>query len=411
MAMYHELDLNLTPEQKQLRESAHAFAAGVLRPAAAALDRMADPKETIAAGSPMWGALRAAYEQGLHTALVPMHVGGLGLSGLSLHIALEELGWGSADLALAMAVAGYPAFVAAATGDKVLIDEFVKPFVADKQAKMVGCWCLTEPGRGSDQFYLGGPAFRDAKVAGEVKARADGDSFVVEGTKADWISNGTIATHAVVHVALEPKRGIAGGGVALLPLNLPGVSKGPALDKIGQRGLNQGSIVFKGVRVPKRNMVVDAERYEAALDATLAFTNAVMGAVFTGVARAAYEEALARAKAREQAGRPIAEHQLVQRRLFEMYTKVETSRAISRAAMVHNMTAQPPATEASIAAKIYCTQAALEVADSAVQIFGGSGLVKGTLVEKLYRDARAALIEDGSNDVLGLVGAAKILRR
>jgi len=142
---------------------------------------------------------------------------------------------------------------------------------------------------------------------------------------------------------------------------------------------------------------------------TLSLTNAAMGAIFTGVARAAYEEALAHCKTRIQGGKPIAEHQLVQKHLFDMFTKVETSRLLSRAAFVYNETAQPPALEYSVASKVYCTQAAYEVTDTAVQLFGGRGLVKGNLIEKLYRDARASLIEDGSNDVLTLVGAREIL--
>jgi alkylation response protein AidB-like acyl-CoA dehydrogenase len=136
-----------------------------------------------------------------------------------------------------------------------------------------------------------------------------------------------------------------------------------------------------------------------------------MGATFTGVARAAFEEALNYARGRIQGGKPIAEHQLVQKKLFDMYVKVESARQLSRAAMKYNSGTFPPATYLSIASKVYCTQVAFEVASDAIQIHGGYGLAKEFLVEKLFRDARAALIEDGSNDVLSLAAARQIVDR
>ena len=116
MNSYRELDFNLTPYQKALKEGARQFAKSVLRPAAAVLDRMSDPQEVIASGSPLWSALKTAYSQKFHTALIPAEVGGLGFQGLSLHIVLEELGWGSADFAASLGVTGFPFASVAATG-------------------------------------------------------------------------------------------------------------------------------------------------------------------------------------------------------------------------------------------------------------------------------------------------------
>jgi alkylation response protein AidB-like acyl-CoA dehydrogenase len=409
MSTYREVDLTLTPAHRQLKDAVHAFARDVLRPAAAALDRLADPADVIRPGSPLWDALRAAYANGFHTALVPRALGGMGLSGLGLHIALEELGWGSADFAAALACAGFPFVYAAGSGDASLVDEFVQPFVADTSASIVGCWAITEPNHGSDQFMVSTPQFFDGAISGDVVARPDGDAYVVRGSKAPWVSNGTIATHALVYLTIEPGRGMAGNGVALVPLGLPGVSKAPPLDKLGQRALNQGTIVFDDVRIPKHYVLFGPDAYEVVLRQTLALTNAAMGAIFTGVARAAYEEALAHCATRVQGGKRLCEHQLVQKHLFDMFTKVQTARHLSRAAFVYNENRAEPALEHAVAAKVYCTQAAYEVCDTAVQLFGGRGLAKGYLVEKLYRDARASLIEDGSNDVLSLMGAREIL--
>jgi alkylation response protein AidB-like acyl-CoA dehydrogenase len=213
----------------------------------------------------------------------------------------------------------------------------------------------------------------------------------------------------VTYLTLDPSKGMAGNGVAFIPLDLPGVSKGKPLDKLGQRALNQGSITFDQVRIPKRYLLFDASAYEPVLNQTLALTNGAMGAIFTGVARAAYEEALTYTGTRVQGGSPIREHQLVQKHLFDMFTAVETCRALSRAAMIYNAEAQPPAIEYAIAAKTYCTQTCLTVTDTALQLFGGRGLSREYPVEKLFRDARASLIEDGANDVLALVGARRLL--
>jgi alkylation response protein AidB-like acyl-CoA dehydrogenase len=322
---------------------------------------------------------------------------------------LEELGWGSAEFAASLAMAGFPFASVAATGRQDLIDEFVVPFVADKEARLIGCWAITEPDHGSDQFMVSTPQFFDGGISGQVVGRPDGEHYVINGEKAAWVSNGTIATHALAYLTLDPSQGMAGGGVAIIPLDQPGVVKGKPLDKMGQRALNQGSITFTDVRIPKRYVLVDPSAYEAVLRQTLTLTNGAMGAAFTGVARAAYEEALAYCRTRRQGGKVIGEHQLVQKDLFAMFTKVETARALSRAAMTYNAVAQPPAIEYAIAAKTYCTQACLEVTNTAVQLLGGRGLSREYPVEKLYRDARASLIEDGSNDVLALAGAHQLL--
>lgn len=409
---YLELDTRLSPAQQALKAQVHAFARDVLRPAAIALDRLADPAAVIAADSPLWPAQRAAYAAGFHTALIPAELGGLGLSGLSLHIALEELGWGSADFAANLAVAGMPFAWAAKSGDPALIEEFVRPFVADKSARWIGCWAITEPGHGSDHFLAQGPQFHDPAIHGEVVARRAGDGWVLDGGKSKWVSNGTLATHALVYLSLDAGLGMAGGGVALVPLDLPGVAKGAPLDKMGQRALNQGEFQLHEVHLPSRYLLLtEPARYAAELDLTLSFTAAAMGAIFTGVARAAFEEALAWTRTRIQGGKPICQHQLVQKHLYDMFVRVETSRALSRAAMIHNQSGAEIASEYATAAKTYCTQAAWEVADAAMGVMGGHGLTKAAYVEKLFRDARAALVEDGVNDVLALSAVQKVMAR
>jgi len=194
-----------------------------------------------------------------------------------------------------------------------------------------------------------------------------------------------------------------------MPLDLPGVKKGAPLNKMGQRDLNQGEIFFDNVRVPSKYLIAGPEAYEAMLEIVLSTTTAMMGVFGTGVARAAFDEALAYAKTRVQGGKYLIEYPNVQAKLFEMLRQVETSRAITRAAFAYNQNTTTPAEEYSNIAKIHGTEAALNVAHEAIQLFGGNGLTKEYLVEKLFRDARAMLIEDGSNDTLAIAGGHKII--
>jgi alkylation response protein AidB-like acyl-CoA dehydrogenase len=406
--MYIELNKNLTDEQKALRVRAHEFARDVMRPAAVELDKMT-PEQTIAEGSPMWGVFRKAYEEGWHIRNFSESMGGLGLGALESHLVQEEWGWGSAGLSIALSVCSFPFSFAASRKDPQMIEEVVKPFLADREGRFIGCWAITEPGHGSDTLMPKTQYSENPDVFWGLTATVDGDEYVINGQKSAWVSNGTIATHALVMMGADRSKGMSGGCIALVPLNLPGVTKGPPLNKIGQRALNQGEIFFEDVRIPKSYMLVPPEAYTLGIEAVLTGANAFMGSVFTGVARAAFEEALKYAKNRVQGGVPITQHQLVQKRLFDMFVKVETARQMSRAAMTYNAGNFPPQTLYSITSKVYCTQVAFEVASDAIQVHGGMGLTKDMLVEMLFRDARASMIEDGSNDILSLTAAHRIL--
>ncbi len=408
--MYLELNKELSPEETALKTEVHQFAAEVLRPVSIELDK-ADPEDVIADGSPLWDVFRKYYELGYHVSSLPEALGGTEMSPLARHIFAEETGWGSADFAIGLGVTPFPFSFAAMSGNPELINDVIKPFAADREARFIGCWAITEPEHGSDTLLVGTEQFSQPETSGQVQATLDGDEWVIEGQKSAWVSNGTIATHALTFLNIDRSRGPAAGGVALIPLDLPGVTKGKPLDKLGQRALNQGEIFFDGVRIPKHYMLVGTEGYPFITESVLAGANAGMGAVFTGVARAAFEEALGYARQRVQGGKPICEHQSVQLKLMDMFTKVEAARGLSRAAMVYNSTTAPPALQYSIASKVLCTQTAFEVSSEAVQIHGGYGLAKEMLVEKLFRDARASLIEDGTNEILSLAGARRIIDR
>ena len=202
----------------------------------------------------------------------------------------------------------------------------------------------------------------------------------------------------------------------LVYLTAPGVSRGRPLEKLGQRALPQGEVFFSDVRVPLHHLVVPAEMYPMMLEMTLCNANGFMGSTFVGCARAAYELALAYAKERVQGGVPIFEHQSVKAKLFEMFRKIEAARSLNRRVVLYNTVHSPlsgdmslmPAVQFAIASKVTSTQTAFEVATEALQVFGGNGLTYEYPIEKILRDARASLIEDGTNEILALHGAERL---
>ncbi len=323
--------------------------------------------------------------------------------------------WGGAppNFAVGLGVTGMPyrgaLFVGQLTGNQRLIDELVLPFANDRDAKYIGCWAITEAQHGTDTLISISPEYAASLGPKDAHCRSDGSDWIINGSKSAWVSNGTIATHALVHMAVEGTDGPIKGCIAFVPLDLPGVSRGKPLDKLGQRALNQGEIYFDNVRIPGHYVLMAPELYTFATELILSLANGGMGPMFTGVARAAFEEALNYCKQRVQGGKLLCEHQLVQRKLFDMFIKVESARYLSRAVMTYNTSQQLPLSRMAVATKIYCTQAAFEVAGDALQLFGGMGLSKGTLVEKLFRDARAALIEDGVNDALALAVSPQLV--
>ena len=395
---YLDISFQLNDEDIALRDAAYKFAREVIRPVAKELDQMT-ADEVIADGSPLWDLLRQAYELGYHKILIPEAYGGLELSPLQLHLVFEELGWGSFGLAVLLGVVSFPFYMACLTLDDDLIEEFVMPFCECNDGSIRGCWACMEPDRGSD-YLCPEDYYTDPNLKLNVHAHLDGDEWVINGQKAAWVSGGSIATHAMLYCQVDPSQGIAGSGIFLCPLNIKGVSRGKPLRKLGQRDLNQGEIFFDDVRIPKHYMICEPDFYSEMMDMILAAANATMGVLSTGCARAAFEEAFTYAKERVQGGKPIIEHRGIRQRLFDMFSKVETCRALSRAVINFNFNISPPLEEYSLISKTRCTELCFEVAHDAIQILGGNGLTQEYLTEKLFRDARATLIEDGINEVL-----------
>lgn len=403
-----EYDLSVGAEVRELQQAARRFAMEVMRPAGLAIDRL--PAAAAAAPeSPLFSVLRQASALGYTRLAGPEELGGLNLSPLTSAIVLEELAFGSLGLAGTFFLSGTHANVALLTGRPEAIEAFALPYYRSNDASIRGCWAITEPDHGSDTLGVMRPELV-VKLPGQVVARRDGDQWILRGQKSAWVSNGPIATHAMLNVHLEPEAGMDRGGICLLPLDLPGVSHGPALEKHGLRSLPQGPLYFDDVRVPRWSMVIEADGYAAYMENHLSAFNAGVGIITTGLARAAYEAALAYTGERVQGGRPIFEHQSVRARLFRMFQLVQASRTLARNVWVYNTTqiaaGGRAALEHSIAAKVFCTQAAHEVATLAVQLHGGNGMTREYPVEMFLRDATALTVADGENSFLAQIGAS-----
>ena len=396
-----DFEVELTEEERSVQEMVHRFAEEVLRPAGTELDAMPDPQDVIAEGSVLWEVFEKHRALGLDEFTDP----GADLTPAQQArmrcIISEELGWGDSGLAIGFGVAGFPRMMARMSGKP----ELVERFSADD---CIGCWAGTEPDHGSDLIYYMNKPQVEQPGHPNCIARKDGDSFVLSGQKAAWVSNGTIAKAAAMFTAVDMGDGVRRDGGFLVPLDVPGVSKGKPLDKIGQRALNQGELFFDDVRLPADYMVIPPEMYGIATEMILTNANGGMGSIFVGVAQAALDLAIDYAKERVQGGVPIFEHQAVKGRLFEMFRKVQAARALSRQVTRYNSVTMPPKLQLAVASKVTSTNTAFEVASSALQIYGGNGLSREYPIEKLLRDARASMIEDGCNDVLSLVAAESL---
>ena len=396
------LEADLTEEEQAIQEVAHRFAAEVMRPVGEKLDKMT-PEEVVADGSPLFDYLAKVQESGILDLAALAEMDDYQKSRI-FPIIFEEFGWGDSGLAIATLASSIPAFAAHGTGDAEIIEKF---------GGVPGCWLATQPDRGSDLVDMDGtevhPGATQSK--GNLSARIEGDEVVITGQSSAWVSFAPLAQTALAYLPCDYGDGLYhsnGRGLnhiaIFIPLDLPGVSRGKPLDKLGQRSLPQGEIFFDEVRVPKKYCLATEDASLTSFVGTLTFANMEMAATFTGVARAAFDHALAYVHERKQGGVPIIEHQSVQLRTFNLWQKVEAARALTHRVFDYNYSKNGPHLMASVTSKTYVTDTAFDVASEALQLFGGNGLTREYPIEKIMRDARASMIEDGENNILKLKG-------
>jgi len=409
---YQELDSTISKEAEAMRNETRKLASEVLRPIGIEIDDYHDPADVIAKESNFWTAWKAYRKMNLHQMIIPNAFGGMAddIEPMARILISEELAYGDVGLAIGLETSAMP-FSMAAMSPHPEVQNLAREYCEDAEANLIGCWCMMEPDHGSDWILTAQPGFDDPEKVGvpSLKAEKKGNEYILNGQKAAWVSNGTIATHAFVHLNLDPALGMRGDGIAIVPLELPGITRGKPLNKIGQRTLNQGEIFFDDVKLPEEYMVVPMAGMGTAMkDMVLVSANTHMGILFASVAQAAFDLALDYAKKRVQGGVPIFEHQNIKLKLFKMYTSVESARAYARRVAFYNGTTQPPSASHGISSKVLATETAFKVASEAIQIFGGNGLTKEYPIEKIFRDARASMIEDGENSVLSLSGASHL---
>ncbi|MBI9074067.1 MAG: acyl-CoA/acyl-ACP dehydrogenase [Desulfatibacillum sp.] len=454
---YLDLDTKMNKRLKALQQTAREFGREVVRPAGIALDKLTDPADVIADDSVLWDVFQGFRERGLHKVMIPKAFGGAmgALPPLALTLVNEQMGYADGGLAVSMLVAGMP-FVFAIMSPHKEVRNWARDFVNDTKGNMIGCWAITEPDHGTDWVLGTSRAGGDPRLAPGLTAVKKGDEYILHGWKSAWVSNGTIATHAVLHVGLDPSKGIHGSGIALCPLDLPGITRNAPLNKVGQRPLNQGEIIFDEVKLPKKYMLLPAPGFFGANTfghTFLGVANSSMGVTFAGQAQATLDEALRFAYENKRNGILLAEQEDVKIRLFRMFAKVEAARNLARKTSLHFMSmssgrisnfatshrltfwalgnalhaffqayekyesvrdwaevlTHPVRTNElmewgkyGVASKITATETAYEVAQEALQIFGVDALSPDCPIEKMLRDARASMIEDGANDALAM---------
>ncbi len=387
----------LSEEEAAIQQVVHQFAKNVLRPLGQELDKMT-AEQVCAPGSPYWSVFEEAAKLGMTPDFLEQFEPAVAHRLES--IIGEEMGWGDAGLAISLTVTNFPLEMARAVGNQELIE-----LCAGK----IGCWMITHPDKGSDvgafdmqrEWPAGQPGNK-----GSMLARVGADEIVINGQCSAWVSNGAVAQVALGYLSADYGDGYFDGngrphGVSvIIPLDLPGVSRGKPLEKMGQRALPQGEIYFDNVKVPRRFAIALQDEYYGNVASAWSFAGTHMSQVFTGVARSAFEMALHYCHERKQGGQLLIDHQLTRYRLGDMLRRLELCRAVARRSLSYARLSPSGHPWATASGKVTVTEEADRIVAEAFRLFGGNGTTLEYPIEKLVRDVRAALIEDGENTIL-----------
>jgi alkylation response protein AidB-like acyl-CoA dehydrogenase len=380
-----KMDFALNDEQKALRQTVHEFAENEIRPVSMELD------ET---GEFAWDVVRNAAKLELTYSGVPEEYGGPGLSMLDNVIVIEELGWGCVGIASAIALNQIAILPILLAGSEEQKKEYLAR-LTDPDNPRLCAFGLTEPEAGSDAASL------------KTKAVRDGDDYVINGQKC-FITNGGVSDFYTIFTTIDPDQKYQGITAFIMYGDTPGFSIGKIEHKMGMRASQTAELILEDVRLPAANILRgEGQGFYVAME-TLDTSRPGVGAIGVGLARAAFEEALAYSKQRVQFGRPICRQQAIGFMLADMATKVDYARLLCyRAAwMLDNGI---DAIKESSMAKYIGTDVAMEVCTDAVQIHGGYGYMKEYLVEKFFRDAKILQIVEGTNQIQRLVLSAQLI--
>ena len=328
-------------------------------------------------------ALQGLAALGCYGVAVPEEWHGAGLDYLALAVILEEIAAGDGATSTVVSVNNCPVCsILMAYGNTAQKESYLKPLA---RGEMLGAFCLTEPHVGSE--------------AGGLKTTAvkDGDGYVINGVK-QFITSGKNGDVAIVMAVTDKAAGKKGISAFIVPTKTPGYQVARVEDKLGQHASDTAQINFEHCRVPAENLLG-----EEGMGLKIALSGLEGGRIgiasqALGMARAAFEAALAYSKDRTSFGQPIFQHQAVQFKLADMATQIEVARQMIWHAATLKDTARPCLKEAAMA-KLFASEMAERVCSDAIQVFGGYGYVSDFPVERIYRDVRVCQIYEGTSEV------------
>ena len=327
--------------------------------------------------------LRGLAALGCYGVVVPAELGGAGLDYLALAVILEEIAAGDGATSTVVSVNNCPVCsILLAFGDAAQQARWLAPLA---RGEMLGAFCLTEPHVGSEAGGL------------RTTATRDGDDYVLDGVK-QFITSGKHADVAIVMAVTDKAAGKKGISAFVVPTATPGYVVARLEEKAGQHASDTAQIVFEGCRIPAANRLgAEGEGLRIALSG-LEGGRIGIAAQSVGMARAAFDAALAYARQRVAFGQPIFEHQAVQFRLAEMATQIEVARQMVWHAATLKDAGRPCLKEAAMA-KLNASEMAERVCSAAIQVHGGYGYVADFPVERIWRDVRVCQIYEGTSDV------------
>ena len=368
----------------QIRDMTRKFADEVIRPAAEALDR--DERFPVEIYDQMG-------ELGLFGISAPEELGGVGLDAYAYAIVMEELSRGYASVADQCGLVELITTLLARYGTAAQQTAWMADLVS---ARKRAAYCITEAEAGSD-------------VSGvRSTAQRDGDGWRLSGSKI-WIHNAPLADVGFVLARTDPAAGHRGMSIFIVPLDAPGVSRGPKEHKMGQRASQVGALNFDDVRLSAEALLGEEGRGFHIMMSVLEKGRVGIAALAVGIAQAGLEAALDYAQIRKQFGKPIVENQGLQWMLADMAKEIVAARALVHRAAVMLDNGEP-ANAACSMAKCYASDMAVAQTANAVQVFGGSGFIRGFEVERLYRDAKITQIYEGTNQIQRTVIARELLK-
>ncbi|BEP59903.1 acyl-CoA dehydrogenase family protein [Variovorax sp. V213] len=368
----------LSADQEAIRDAVRDFSQAELWPNAPKWDREHSfPKE----------AHQGLAALGAYGICVPEDHGGAGLDYLTLALVLEEIAAGDGGTSTAISVTNCPVnAILMRYGNAQQKKQWLEPLA---QGQMLGAFCLTEPQAGSDASSL------------RTTARKEGDAYVIDGVK-QFITSGKNGQVAIVIAVTDKGAGKRGMSAFIVPTDAPGYGVARLEDKLGQHSSDTAQINFDGCRIPSENLIgAEGEGYKIALGA-LEGGRIGIAAQSVGMARSAFDVALAYAKERQAFGGSIFEQQAVGFRLAECATQLEAARQLIWHAASLRDAGRPCLKEAAMA-KLFASEMAERVCSAAIQTLGGYGYVNDFPLERIYRDVRVCQIYEGTSDIQKLL--------